>query len=122
MSAEKTRIIDIYEKGGAFSVASVFRKFTGKKEDYNYKDLAILRQLLSNEKARLLHVVKTKKPGSIYALAKVLGRDFKSVRDDIILLKKFGFIDLIAEHGGKGKRIRHRPVITSSTINVVIRI
>ena len=118
--AEKTRIIDIYEKSGTFT--SVFRKFTGKKEDYNYKDLAILRQLLSNEKARLLHVIKTKKPVSIYALAKILGRDFKSVRDDIILLKKFGFIDLIAEHGGKGKRIRNRPIITSSTINVVIRI
>jgi predicted transcriptional regulator len=116
--ADKTRIIDIYEKSGTFS--SVFRRFTGQKEDYNYSDLALLRQLLSNEKARLMHVVKTKQPKSIYELAKFLGRDFKSVRDDIILLNKFGFIDLIEEK--QNNRTTHRPVITATTLNITIRI
>ena len=88
--AEKTRIIEIYEKGGTFT--SVFRKVTGQKKDYNYKDLSILRHLLSNEKARLLNIIKVKKPRSMYNLAKILGRDFKSVREDVMLLKKFGFI------------------------------
>ena len=119
MAKTKTREILIEESKGAFSI---FQKSKSSKESYDFDSLLSIRQLLSNEKARLLHVIKTKKPVSIYALAKILGRDFKSVRDDIILLKKFGFIDLIAEHGGKGKRIRHRPIITSSTINVVIRI
>ena len=82
--------------------------------------MSLLRQLLSNEKARLLNVVKNKKPLSIYALAKFLQRDFKTVRDDIILLKKFGFIDLIEEK--KDNRITHRPVLTATNINVVIRI
>src|SRR3989344_930980 len=115
--ADKTRIIDVYEKGGAFT--SVFRKFYGQKKDYNYNDLALVRQLLSNEKARLLNVVKNKKPTSLYALAKFLERDFKTVRDDVIILKKFGFIELIEEKSGNRKT--HRPVLTANTINIVIR-
>jgi predicted transcriptional regulator len=69
-----------------------------------------------------LHVVKTKRPTSIYSLAKILGRDFKSVRDDVMLLKKFGFIDLIEEHTKDSKRISHRPVLNATTLNIVIRI
>ena|SRR3989344_5846943 len=116
--AEKTRIIEIYEKGGTFT--SVFRKFTGQKADYNTDDLSLIRQLLSNEKARLLNVIKTKQPKSLYALAKFLERDFKTVRGDILLLKKFGFIELIAEK--TGNRITHKPIITANTINISIRI
>lgn len=118
--AEKTRIIDIYEKSGAFT--SVLRRFSKKdKHEYNYSDLALLRKLLSNEKARLLHTIKTKKPTSIYQLAKILGRDFKSVRDDIILLKKFGFIDLVHEKS-KTKRTSLKPTLNVNAINIVIRI
>ena len=115
--AEKTRIIDVYEKGGAFS--AVFRKFTGKKKDYNTSDMSLLRQLLSNEKARLLHVIRMRNPGSIYELAKFLERDFKNVREDLILLKKFGFVDFIAER--KGKRRTHKPIITSNAVNIIVR-
>jgi len=116
--ADKTRIIDIYEKSGAFT--SVFRRFTGEKKDYNYGDLSVLRQLLSNEKARLMHVIKVKKPKSIYQLAKFLNRDFKTVREDLKLLQKFGFIELIEEKDKN--RISHRPVLTTTNINVNIRI
>lgn len=116
--AEKTRIIDVYEKGGAFS--SVFRKFKGKKTDYNKSDMSLLRQLFSNEKARLLNVIKMKKPTSIYNLAKFLERDFKTVRQDVILLKKFGFLDIIQEK--TGNRITHRPALTTNTINIVVRV
>jgi len=118
--ADKTRIIDIYEKEGTFSY--VLRKFTGTKQDYNYDDMALLRKLLSNEKARMLNVIKIKKPGSIYALAKFLGRDFKSVRDDVLLLKKFGFVELVEEKNKSGQRISHKPVITATTINIMIRL
>jgi len=116
--AEKTRIIDVYEKAGTFS--SVFRRFTGEKKDYNYSDLAVLRQLLTNEKARLLNTIKNKKPKSIYGLAKFLGRDFKTVKQDIDILKKFGFIEIIEEK--QNNRTLHRPVLTTTTINIIVRI
>ncbi|MBS3066624.1 hypothetical protein J4205_02255 [Candidatus Pacearchaeota archaeon] len=122
---EKTRIIDIYEKEGTFT--SVFRKFKGftgygeeNKEEYNTADLSILRHLLSNEKARLLSVVKNKKPNSIYKLSKYLERDFKSVREDVMMLKKFGFLELVEEKSNN--RITHKPLITASVINIVVRI
>ncbi|MBS3099658.1 hypothetical protein J4463_00375 [Candidatus Pacearchaeota archaeon] len=116
--SEKTRVIEVYEKSGGF--ASVFRKFVGAKSDYNTQDLSILRKLLSNEKARLLNIVKTKEPKSIYELAKILERDFKSVRDDIVLLKKFGFIDLVEGHSGKRKT--HKPILTANSVTIVVRI
>lgn len=117
--AEKSRIIDIYEKEGTFSY--VLRKFSGKKQDYNFSDMSLLRKLLSNEKARILNVVKIQKPSSLYALAKFLGRDFKSVRDDVLLLKKFGFLDIVEEKNSKTNKISHRPIITANTVNIILR-
>jgi len=67
-----------------------------------------------------LHIIKTQKPRSIYDLAKRLGRGFKSVNDDIKLLERFGFIEMIEEK--TKNRVRHRPeiVVDAVTINVII--
>ena len=115
--ATKIREINIKESKGAFSL---FKKSGTSKKDYNFSGMQALRQLLSNEKARILDVIKTQKPGSIYELAKKLDRNFKSVIDDIKLLERFGFIDLIAEK--TKNRVRHRPevVIDMVTINIKI--
>jgi len=115
---DKTRIIDLYLRGGTFT--SVFRKFKGGKKDYNTADLSMIRHLLTNEKARLLHVVKVNQPKSLYALAKFLERDFKTVREDVLLLKKFGFLDLIEEKSGN--RRTHKPIITTNSVSIIIRI
>ena len=113
----KTREITITESHGAFSI---FRKQKITKEDYDFSGITALRQLLSNEKARILNVIKTQKPSSIYGLAKKLGRNFKSVNDDIKLLERFGFIELIEEK--TKKRIRHRPEIIVDNIVINIKI
>jgi len=113
----KVREITITDEGGTFDV--LLRKFTGEK-DYDFESISWLRKLLSNEKARLMHIIKTKKPGSIYELAKILKRDFKSVSDDIKLLEKFGFIDMIAEKTGKRERLRPILVVDSMHIHVKV--
>ena len=113
----RTRDITITESQGVFAL---FTKQRGKKQDYDFSGVFALRQLLSNERARILHVIKTKKPNSIYALAKELGRSFKSVSDDIKLLERFGFIDLIEEK--TKNRIRHRPEIVVDEVNINIKI
>lgn len=113
-----TRDISIVDKEGTFN--TILKRFSGEKKDYDFEGIAVLRKLLSNEKARLLHVIKTKKPSSIYNLARILGRDFKSVNDDIKLLDKFGFIDLIAEK--TGKRARLRPVLVVDTVRINLQI
>jgi len=114
----KTRDISIVDNSGTFSV--FFKRLTGKKTDYDFEGISALRRLLSNEKARLLHLIKTKQPGSIYQLAKLLKRDFKSVTEDIRLLERFGFIDLIAEKSGKRERLKPILVVDSIHINLKI--
>jgi len=117
MARIKTREITITQSKGAFSI---FKKKGFSKKDYDFEGLSVLRQLLSNEKARLLHVTKTKQPGSIYDLAKKLGRGFKSVMDDVKLLERFGFIELVEEK--TKKRIRHKPVVVVDTITIHINV
>ena len=114
----KTREIVLVDKKGSFGILS--KKSSGKKEEFDFKSLSALRSLLSNEKARLLHVVKTQEPKSIYQLAKILERDFKSVFQDIKLLERFGIIERVSEK--VGKRESHRPVITTDTLNITLNI
>jgi predicted transcriptional regulator len=112
-----TREITLKESKGAFSI---LRKSSPKKEDYDFSGISSLRQLLSNEKARILSVIKAEKPASLYDLAKKLGRDFKSVHNDAKLLERFGFIELIEEK--TKNRIRHRPKLINDSITVHVQI
>lgn len=114
----KTRDITITDDSGAFS--TFFRRFSGESSEFDFEGLSALRKLLSNQRARLLHTIKTKKPGSIYTLAKLLGRDFKSVFQDIKLLERFGFIEMVAEKTGKRERLR--PILVSDTIHINIKV
>ena len=114
----KTREVTIIDEGGRFN--TLFRRFAGSKEEYDFEGLGIIRKILSNERARLLNTVKNKKPGSIYELAKMLSRDFKSVSDDIKLLYKFGFIEMVAEKTGKRERLK--PVIVVDSMHIHIKL
>ena len=113
----KVREITITQSKGAFSI---FRKQKIAKGDYDFSGILALRQLLSNEKARILNVIKTENPISIYDLAKKLSRGFKSVSDDIKLLERFGFIELIAEK--TKNRVRHVPKIVVDTVTIHIKV
>jgi predicted transcriptional regulator len=117
MAKTKVREITIRESKGAFSI---FKTPEVSKESYDFSGMLALRQLLSNEKARILDAIKTQKPVSIYDLAKKLNRGFKSVNDDIKLLERFGFIELIEEK--TKERTRHRPVIAVDLITINIKI
>ncbi len=117
-SRTKTREITIVDESGTF--ATFFKKFTGETTDYDFDGIAAVRKLLSNERAKLLHTIKKKNPRSLYELAKVLKRDFKSVKNDIKLLEKFGCIDLVAEHTGKRERLK--PILVIDTLNLTIKL
>ena len=117
MAKEKTREITISQSKGAFNI---FRKSGTSKKDFDFSGILALRQLLSNEKARILNIIKTQKPQSIYELAKKLNRGFKSVNDDVKLLERFGFIELIEEKTKNRKR--HKPVIVVDTITIHLKV
>jgi predicted transcriptional regulator len=112
-----TREITIKESKGAFSL---FKKSPKDKEEYDFSGISALRQLLNNEKARLLSTIKTEKPVSLYALAKKLNRGFKSVHDDVKLLERFGFVQLVEEK--VNNRTRHKPQILTDIITIHIKI
>lgn len=111
----KTRYVDINTNKSGFSA-----KLSGDKKNYDFSDVKLLRNLLSNEKAKILHVLKTKNPKSIYALAKELDRDFKSVREDIKILERFGFIEFHLEKTGKRESLM--PVLTIDKLEIIINI
>ena len=111
----KTKNINLTQSEGTFS--TILQKFKG---DNKNTDLSDLRQILSNEKARLLHIAKTKQPESVYKLAKLLNRDFKSVRYDIRLLEKYGMIELVSSI--KNNRERLRPIVDADQIVITINI
>ena len=117
MAKTKTREITLKEAKGSFLL---LRKSKTSKEDYDFSGILALRQLLSNEKARMLSVIKEKNPQSIYDLAKKLNRGFKAVNDDIKLLEKFGFVELVEEK--TKKRVRHKPVIVVDTVTIHIKL
>lgn len=114
----KVREITIADERGTF--ATFFKKFSGERESYDFEGIEAFRKLLSNEKARMLHVLKTKNPDSLYHLAKLLGRDFKAVHDDLKLLERFGFVDLVAEKTGKRERLR--PVLAVESLVIKIKV
>ncbi|MFH1249281.1 MAG: hypothetical protein V1660_03955 [archaeon] len=120
---EKERIgfIDIRLKHGAFS--ALFRRFKADGKSYaglDFTDIMALRQLLSNEKARMLFTLKNNNPSSIYSLAKMLGRDFKSVRKDVELLRNFGLVRLVPEL--KGKKQKLKPIINLDKIQLTLHL
>lgn len=118
MAKKTTKNINLSIESGTFT--GIFRRLRGEKRGYDFSSISALRQLLSNERARLLHTIKTENPSSIYHLAKLLGRDFKSVRQDVRLLEKFGFLELESER--KGKREMLKPILTTDTLNITIAI
>lgn len=109
------REITIKESKGTFSL---FKKT--KKDKYDFSGIGALRQLLSNEKARLLSTIKNQNPSSLYDLAKKLERDFKVVYEDVKLLQRFGFLEIVEEK--INNRIRHHPKLVSDTITIHIKI
>ena len=112
----RTKTILIYQSQGAFS--AILRRF--RKEDKNIPEINLVKSLLNNEKAKLLHVLKTKQPNSLYELAKILGKDFKTVRQDIKLLEKLGLIEMIPIH--KGHRKKLKPLLVLDSLEVKINL
>lgn len=111
----KIRYVDInVNKEGFVS------KLIGAKKSHDFSDIKLLRNLLSNEKARILYALKSENPKSIYALSKLLGRDFKSVREDIKVLERFGFIEFHSEKTGKRESLM--PVLIIDELQIIIDI
>jgi len=64
-----------------------------------FTSLAAAAKVLSPARLELLGAVIKQKPSSIYALAKLLDRDFKNVHSDVRILTEVGLLELSTPTG-----------------------
>jgi len=110
-----TKYINLNVESGTFR--GFFQKLRGDK-NFNSIGISKLRKLFSNERARILYTIKTQNPRSLYHLTKLLGRDFRTVREDINLLEKFGFIELDLINYGKREILK--PILVVDKVVITI--
>lgn len=80
-----------------------------------FTSLGAVAKALSPSRLELLGVILKEKPESIYALSKLVGRDFKNVYSDVKFLQEIGFLQLKEQ---SGKRSSLRPVAKYSGYEV----
>ena len=74
-----------------------------KHEGISFVNLDVMRKVLTEERLRILKVIKKEHPSSIYALAKILERDIKNTFDDVQYLAEVGLIELKKSKVGREK-------------------
>ncbi len=108
---------------------SVFEKTVRDVEEGNiqkedkivyFRSIDDFRKILTNERMRVMRTVKLEKPSSIYELAKILKRDFKSVIFDCRFLEGLGLMSL--EKFKVGMRVKVRPRVKAEKIEMEMAI
>ena len=120
MSSKKSKTLYIDLNVVSQGIVSRFLSKKTKSTEYNPEDIELLRKLFSNQKTRILHTLKIKKPKSIYDLAKILDRDFKSVYSDLKFLERFGFIEFHSEKNGNRESLKPVLIIDSLKLELII--
>ncbi len=101
------------------TIADVKNKVEQKEGKILYFDsVDDLRKVITTQRINLLRVIRREKPASLYALAKLLRRDFKSVVMDIRLLENFGLVSLdkYSEH----MKVKIKPSVKANSLSVNI--
>src|ERR1035437_3281638 len=70
-----------------------------------FDSVASFRNFMTIQKIEILTTISTRKPSSIYELAKFADRDFAAVLRDCTGLEAMGFVTLRATHDTKGTKV-----------------
>lgn len=87
------------------------------KSVLSFESLKAMRRFITDERLKILKVVRKYHPESIYELAKILKRDTKNVSDDVHFLSELGLIDIKESKDGRKKTT---PVVNYQKIMVEI--
>jgi predicted transcriptional regulator len=90
---------------------------TPQDPELYFETLEELRRILTPKRQDLLLAITQHRPSSIRQLAEFLGRDYKNVSTDVVLLHRLGLVTLEGK-GGKGKP--HAPTVPYDEIQVTI--
>jgi len=84
-----------------------------------FESVEELRRVLTDKRLDVLLTITRRRPGSVRALANLLGRDYKNVNDDVALLRQLGLVELEARGGRGGAKT---PVVPYDEIHVTINL
>ena len=86
-----------------------------------FTSLEAARNLLTPGRLALLRAIRRERPGSIYQLAKLTGRDLKNVQQDLRLLETYGLVR-VTRGRGVGRRTVKVPETLFDEITLKIAI
>ncbi len=72
------------------------------KNGIYFESLTAVRKILTDNRLNVWRAIRDKKPESITQLSEILGRGFRSVYRDVVLLKDLGLIRLTEGPGRRG--------------------
>lgn len=75
-----------------------------KKTAIYFSNLKEMRKVLTEKRLELLKVIKDRKPASVYALSKMVGRNIKNVLEDLAYLQELGLVEITET---RDKKIPH---------------
>jgi predicted transcriptional regulator len=76
-----------------------------RREGVYFTSIEAARNLLTPSRLAVLRAVRTKRPRSIYELAKTLKRDFKNVQEDLRILERYGLVRVAKSRGSRRARV-----------------
>lgn len=112
----KNRATIFKEFGEAWEKAERTGKITPHHE-VSFLTSAAYRKFFTEKRIELLRTIKKYEPDSIYALAKIVKRDLKSVNTDLKILVDLGLVTL-EKH--QEERKKTRPKVEYDKLNVEI--
>ena len=103
MKAKEVEIrIESLEEATSNAVKTAEGISTGKKikprKVIAFEDLATLRRIITDERIRLLKLIRKEEPKSILSLAKIAKRKYANVFNDVKTLEELGLIELGKEN------------------------
>jgi predicted transcriptional regulator len=104
----------------AFKTAATGRRVR-RRDGIYFTSIEAARNLLTPNRLALLSAIRTKRPSSIYELARLVRRDLKNVQSDLQLLQRYGVVRMARGHG-TGKRKIRTPTTPFSEIALKIAI
>jgi predicted transcriptional regulator len=78
-----------------------------RQEGIYFDSIDTMRGVLTNSRLLVLKTVRRYNPGSVYELAKLLGRDLKNVNQDLKMLSDIGLVTLEATEVDRKRVIPH---------------
>lgn len=83
----------LHEFGSTLKALQAGQKVT-KRTGTFFVSVEAMRQVLTPPRLTLLHLIRTRRPQSIAALAKLTKRNFKNIHADLTLLANLGLVHL----------------------------